>query len=1016
MPRIVIRALVAGVGILGLASGADARPLGLEERVDAQRAIERVLWEHRLWPAENPGSKPPLSAVMGDAAIRAKVEKTLARSEELGIVPAQLQAEMDRMAARTRDPRLLRALFAALGDDPFLIAETLARQTLVERGVPGLPQAGDAFASFVLPELPDPHGGACPGNAWEPTLQDLPDGRYGHSAVWTGSEMIVWGGQTWSSVATGARYSPATDSWTATSTGAGVSEPRANHTAVWTGTEMIVWGGQGCCETTGGSGGRYNPSSDTWAAVATTSAPSARSGHTAVWTGTQMVIWGGSTGAATNTGGRYTPATNSWLTTSTTGAPVARFNHTAVWTGTVMIVWGGHTGVGATVLNTGSRYNPATNAWTATSTGTNLPEARNEHSAVWTGTVMIVWGGTGTSGWLNTGGRYNPTTNAWLATSTGTNAPPAKPFPRLVWTGTEMIVWGGLVSGNVGGRYNPTTNTWLALGNPLGLATDRGTAVWTGTEMIAWGGGAGVRSNDGGRYDPASDTWVPTSRGTVPRQRTRHATVWTGSEMVVWGGTGDSTGGRYTPATDSWAPTSTGPGVPSPRSFHVFGWTGKEMLVWGGVFGGGYVTTGGRYDPATDSWLSMSTAGAPSGRTYGTAVWTGRELAVWGGFTASGVTNTGGRYDPIADAWVATSTVGAPAARAQHTAVWTGGLMLVWGPDPSGGRYDPGSDTWSPISTVGAPEQRTQHSAVWTGQEMIVYGGTGGPFGLPQNTGARYSPASDTWQPTATTSPSVPLPRAAHAALWTGDAMLVSDGGTADRYDPATNSWQTLASDARIDSRALPGSAFTGTEWILWGGEIGSAVPTASGGRYCACPGGTLVYLDVDGDGYGAPGTQTGSCDGSVPAGYAANQQDCRDDLTAVHPGAAEVCNGRDDDCDLAVDEAVPAPSGSPALALAGSLLSWSALANATGYDLVRGDLSALRASGGDFSSGTLCVGNDLPAAAAKDPFQPAVNEGAWYLVRAVSACTGAASYDEDGGAQQGARDPEIATAPAACP
>src|SRR2546425_4630803 len=32
-------------------------------------------------------------------------------------------------------------------------------------------------------------------------------------------------------------------SWSATSRGAGVPEPRERHTAIWTGTEMIVWGG-----------------------------------------------------------------------------------------------------------------------------------------------------------------------------------------------------------------------------------------------------------------------------------------------------------------------------------------------------------------------------------------------------------------------------------------------------------------------------------------------------------------------------------------------------------------------------------------------------------------------------------------------------------------------------------------------------------------------------------------------------------------------------------------------------
>ena len=100
-----------------------------------------------------------------------------------------------------------------------------------------------------------------------------------------------------------------------------------------------------------------------------------------------------------------------------------------------MIVWGGFGG-----LNTGGRYDPDTNSWTPTST-TNAPEGRYDHTAVWTGFEMIVWGGFNISG-LNTGGRYNPSTDSWTATSTA-NAPIGRGAPTAVWTGFEMIVWGG---------------------------------------------------------------------------------------------------------------------------------------------------------------------------------------------------------------------------------------------------------------------------------------------------------------------------------------------------------------------------------------------------------------------------------------------------------------------------------------------------------------------------------------------------------------------------------------------
>ena len=131
------------------------RTLSMEERVQAQRAIEEVYWKHRLWPKENPAPKPPLSAVMPEEAIRARVEDDLRKSNALEriwqrpITGEQLQAEMNRMAARTRGPETLRDLFAALGNDPRLIAETLARQTPADRLIRDWYASDDRFLGEV---------------------------------------------------------------------------------------------------------------------------------------------------------------------------------------------------------------------------------------------------------------------------------------------------------------------------------------------------------------------------------------------------------------------------------------------------------------------------------------------------------------------------------------------------------------------------------------------------------------------------------------------------------------------------------------------------------------------------------------------------------------------------------------------------------------------------------------------------------------------------------------------------
>jgi N-acetylneuraminic acid mutarotase len=347
---------------------------------------------------------------------------------------------------------------------------------------------------------------------------------------------------------------------------------------------------------------------------------------------------------------------DTWAPTGTDTAPGARNFHTAVWTGSEMIVWGGAYNDGSHLfyLTDGSRYDPATDTWMDISTE-GAPSGREGGTVVWTDKEMIIWGGTDDSGHgVNAGGRYDPATDTWVATST-VDAPGAGPFDTAVWTGKEMLVWNGAT----GGRYDPGNDTWAAI-SPVGAPSARGsyTAVWTGNEMIIWGGGSEHLLDTGGRYDPATDTWMATSTVNAPRARDQHTAIWDGSGMIVWGGNvilvtygATNTGGRYDPATDTWSGTPTG-GAPSPRALHKTVWTGTEMVVWGG---GDVATldTGGRYNPLTSIWAATSQIDAPSSRSWHTMISTGREVIVWGGFNryydpARGYVwtylNTGGRY------------------------------------------------------------------------------------------------------------------------------------------------------------------------------------------------------------------------------------------------------------------------------------------------------------------------------------------------------------------------------------
>ena len=218
---------------------------------------------------------------------------------------------------------------------------------------------------------------------------------------------------------------------------------------------MIVWGGAADGGNTElNTGARYSPTTDSWVAISTVNAPTARVFHRAVWATDKMIVWGGEDFQNTlNTGATYDPITDSWLPVSSVNAPGSRYHHTAIWTGSEMIVWGGNTSSDHTQLNTGGRYSPVTDSWTATST-INAPPPRSAATAIWTGAEMIIWGGADWVGNVfDTGGRYNPTTSLWNPTKI---EPLRRSSHSTVWTGCEMIVWGGYDGTkylNTGGKY-----------------------------------------------------------------------------------------------------------------------------------------------------------------------------------------------------------------------------------------------------------------------------------------------------------------------------------------------------------------------------------------------------------------------------------------------------------------------------------------------------------------------------------------------------------------------------------
>jgi len=211
---------------------------------------------------------------------------------------------------------------------------------------------------------------------------------------------------------------------------------------------------------------------------------------------------------------------------------------------------------------------------------------------------------------------------------------------------------------------------------------------------------------------------------------------------------------------------------------------------------------------------------------------------------------------------------------------------------------------------------------------------------------------------------------------------------------------------------------------------------------------------DADQDGYGAPG------DAQCPAGTAA---DCNDTNPTIHPGVAELCDNVDNDCNGTVDgfatscgigpcaaqgtciggvdnctpgppmpevcdnvdnncdgtsDNVPPPTGGLVLTVTREVLSWSADPSSTAYDVVRGNLAALRSSGGDYTVSTgSCLANDWTGTALNESVSPASGDAFWLLVRGITGCTGSiGTFDSGAASQAGSRDVEIGASAGACP
>lgn len=320
----------------------------------------------------------------------------------------------------------------------------------------------------------------------------------GMAAAWTGRQLVVWGGGSgrasederanWHPSGAGAAYDPATNRWV-------VLPPapipaRLGATAVWSGREVLIWGGAAGDAEFFGDGAAYDPATRRWRVLPP--APiGARTDHEATWTGREMFLWGGiqrccpiDSELHDPAAAAYDPATNQWRRAADVPAPWSGDDGTAVTLaeGDRPLIWRrGRLGAPATAAAevwgevTGLQPPPV-------ATDTAVPATTGDPLAMATvaGGEVFTW--TGRSGQLR-GLAWRPSDATWRRTAT----------LEAQRGGTVTAGGPGQIYAAVGQsarilRYSVADDRWDEL--PLPPIPTRSAAVlaWTGDALLFWGG------------------------------------------------------------------------------------------------------------------------------------------------------------------------------------------------------------------------------------------------------------------------------------------------------------------------------------------------------------------------------------------------------------------------------------------------------------------------------------------------------------------------------------------------
>jgi hypothetical protein len=295
---------------------------------------------------------------------------------------------------------------------------------------------------------------------------------------------------------------------------------RQGHIGVWTGTEVVYWGGDRPGRPP--EGAAYDPRAGGWRRLSRSPLTN-RTGAAAVWTGREVLVFGGVNGRGPQAdGAAYDPVTDRWRAIAAAPMP-GRVPLGAAWTGSELLVVGAR---GAGLIHgvaDAAAYDPAADTWRPLG---GLPIRINEGAAVWTGAELIVYGtfldrqrGVIVPDDRARGAALDPATGQWRELAV---APLSGQSMTLVWSGVDAVGWD---HDREAAAYDVATDTWWALPDLPVEGRDclpRGVAA--GSIVFA------THCGQAALLDGDREAWRVVETPTTAVE----APVWTGDGFVQW--------------------------------------------------------------------------------------------------------------------------------------------------------------------------------------------------------------------------------------------------------------------------------------------------------------------------------------------------------------------------------------------------------------------------------------------------------------------------------------------------